>query len=168
VLAVLAAGCSGSGDEPVALPTLTAAPSPTATVAPVPPQATANTSQSLDAFVRFYFQQLNVAFSTADPSVIRRYSDPGCTTCNNYARGLEKSDGQRIQGDSFVVTDVAVPPLGAVRTEAEVFGSIPARVLLDSTGKTVRHLPADGRFHFVVTALRRGDAWRVVSIGRGA
>jgi hypothetical protein len=162
----LAVGCSGGGDKPVALPSLTATPVTSASPAPIPPQATPNTSQGLDAFVRFYFQQLNVAFSTSDPSLIRRYSDPKCTTCNNYIHGLEASSDKVIVGDSFAISDVAVPPLGTIRTDAEVYGSVPPRTLKGLDGSVIESLASGGQFHFVVGAVKFGAGWRVVSIGR--
>lgn len=125
---VLVTGCSGGSDKPGTLPPLTPTPSPSASPTPTPTDPAA-TPVSLEAFVRFYFKQLNVAFSTNDAALIRRYSDPICKTCNNYAAGLRQLHGQLIRGDSFALSDVAVPPIGAAVTDVEVFGSLPARVL---------------------------------------
>jgi hypothetical protein len=166
VVGVLISGCSGGADaQPTTLPSLTATPSPV--VATVPPQATANTSQALDAFVRFYFQQLNVAFSTSDASIIRRFSDPRCVTCNNYARGLDADRDSVIRGDSFSVADVAAPPVQASTAVVEVLGSVPPRALVRRDGTLIKTLPSGGRFHFGVSVIRVTQGWRVLSIARG-
>jgi hypothetical protein len=167
LVAWLASACSGaSGDKPSALPTITSVPA-TATPAPVPPQATAATPQALDAFVRFYFDQLNVAFSTSDASIIRRLSDPVCQTCAKYSTSLDQSPRQVIDGVSFAVSDVAAPPVNAGGTLVEVYGTVPARRLVDRDGKLVRQLPASGTFHLELNVVRGPSGWLVRGIRPG-
>jgi hypothetical protein len=102
LVASLAAACTGgSGSTPTLLPTVPAVPV-AASPAPIPPQATAATSQALAAFVRFYFEQLNVAFSSSDASIIRRYSDPACGACNNYAKALVRRFGDGRWSEFFM------------------------------------------------------------------
>jgi hypothetical protein len=166
VVGLLAVGCSsGAGAQPTTLPSITPSQSPV--VATVPPQAAANTSQALDAFVRFYFQQLNVAFSTSDASIIRRFSDSRCVTCNNYARGLEADRNAVIRGDSFLLASVAAPPIQASVTMVEVLGSVPPRALVNRDGTLIKSLPTGGQFRFSVSVIRVTEAWRVLSIARG-
>ncbi|MCW2586462.1 MAG: hypothetical protein JWN55_1978 [Frankiales bacterium] len=164
-LALLATtSCSSSGAQPTSLPRI----STTSTATPtVPPQATANTSLALDAFVRFYFALLNVAFSTSDASVVRRWSDPICQTCNNYAKALDTSREEIIKGKTFDQVDVAAPPVNPSGTLVEVFGTIPARKLIKRNGTVVKDLPSDGRFHFVVNVIRTPSGWLVRGIKNG-
>ena len=167
VLTALVAGCSGGGgggDKPTSLPSITSTPVASSPV-PVPPAATPNTSRSLEAFVRFYFDQLNIAFSTADASVIRAYSDPICKTCNNYAATVGSDASSVIRGVSFALTDVAVPALGPGVTDVEVFGTVPPRERVKRDGTLVRRLPSAGSFHFVMSVAREGEDWKVASIG---
>lgn len=168
VLGLLASGCSGGGAKPTTLPSLTATPSASSVAPSIPPQATANTSQALDAFVRFYFQQLNVAFSTSDASIIRAFSDPACLTCNNYARALDSDPDELIRGNSFSLVDVAAPPVGTGTTSVEVLGTVPPRAVVKGDGTLIRSLPSGGQFHYSVTVMRVGNAWRVLSIARGS
>jgi hypothetical protein len=167
LVAALVAGCSGgsggSGNKPSSLPTLTGPP-PSASPAAVPEAAKAKTALGADAFVRFYFEQLNVAFSTSDSSIIRRYSDPACQTCNNYAKALEGNAKHLIRGASFLVSDVAVPPIEANGSIASVGGSIPARQVVDGAGSVIENLKSDGRFHFQVNVIRRESGWIVRGI----
>lgn len=166
MLAVLAAGCSGSGDEPVALPTLTAAPSPTATVAPVPLAAQAFTPVGAAAFVRFYFDRLNDAFRSADSSVVRAYSAPSCGTCSKYESSLDfaKRSGIRLAGPSFAVKDVEAAPLEGARSQVEVYGTVPPKVEVDSTGATVQETRDTKPFHFTVIATHGTGRWLVAGI----
>lgn len=167
VLGLLLSGCSGgSDDDPTTLPSLSATPFATASPVPIPPQATANTPQALDAFVRFYFQQLNVAFSISDSSIIRRLSDPACGTCNNYADSLDADRRQVIRGNSFSVSEVAAPPIESTGTVVDVYFSQPSRQLVDLSGRVLQELPAKPQQHFQVNVLRTGDGWRVRGIRR--
>ncbi len=164
---VLVTGCSGGSDKPSTLPLLTPTPSPSASPTPTPTDP-AVTPVSLEAFVRFYFKQLNVAFSTNDAALIRRYSDPICKTCNNYAASIAGKPGEFTRGDTFVLSDVAVPPLGTGVTDVEVFGDVPARAVVDKAGTVLRKITSDGQFHLTVSIAREGRAWRVASIGRAS
>jgi hypothetical protein len=163
---VLVTGCSGGSDKPGTLPPITPTPSPSASSTPTPTDPAA-TPVSLEAFVRFYFKQLNVAFSTNDAALIRRYSDPICKTCNNYAASIAGRMDEYIRGESFALTEVAVPPLGTGVTNVEVFGTVPARAVVNRSGNVMRLLPTDGQFHFIVSVAREGKTWRVASIGQG-
>jgi hypothetical protein len=130
----------------------------------VPSDATVHTAQGAEAFVRFYFEQLNLAFSTSDPEIVRALSHPECGTCSNYAKALAANRNEVIQGKSFAVTSAAAAPLQREGTFVEVFGRIPARRLVDRTGKVLRALPDGGAFHFSVAALRTASGWTVRAI----
>lgn len=165
VLGLLASGCSTSEAGPRSLPTLTSTPTPTPTRSPVvvPADARANTAQGADAFVRFFFAQLNVAFSTSDPTIIREMSNDECQTCANYAKALDASraDKEFLVGDSFVVIDVAAAPLQARGTIVEVLGRTPARQIVDAAGRVVTQLPVGGKFHMQVAVKRQVSGWLV-------
>jgi hypothetical protein len=167
VLALLATtSCSSSDAGPKSLPSLSATAS-RAAPAPIPPQATPNTSLALDAFVRFYFQQLNVAFSTSDGSLVRRYSDPECGTCQNYAKALDTNPDHVIRGDSFSIIDVAALPVARDGTLVEVFFNVPARELVDANGRVLEALPAAPNRHFTLNVLRTATGWSVRGIRLG-
>jgi hypothetical protein len=158
----LASACSGGSDTPRALPSLTSSATPSATAVAVPSAAKAATPQGLDQFVRFYFGEVNRAFATGDPSLIRALRSPACESCENYAKSL--SDGNHIAGDTFTQIDVAAPPLQPSETIVEVTGRVPARDVVDATGRVVKHLPATGPFHLQVNVLRQAGSWLVRGI----
>ncbi len=168
--ALVLSSCSGgSGPGPSVLPKLTAGPSPTVTLAPVPPAATAFTPQGADAFVRYFFDQMNVAFQTSNASIIDALSTPACVTCNNYESSLRAAlkNGHFLSGPSFEVTAVAASPTDSAGSSADVVGKIPARDSIDGTGKVLQHLPAKPRFYFIVTVIRRSATWAVNDIALG-
>lgn len=151
---LLASACSSNDPKPTTLPPVSATTATPTAAASVPAAAQGTTSQALDAFVRFYFDQFNVAFSTSDPSIIRRYSDPACGTCNNYIRALSKNTDHVIRGDSFAGLDVAAPAVAEGGTLVEVFFVVPRRELVDRNGVVLEKLPAKAMQHFVVNVIR--------------
>lgn len=162
-LGLLTTACSDN-KKPQTLPSLT--PTPTATAAPVaiPSAATPATAQGADAFVRFFFTQLNAAFSDSNAGLLSGLIDPACGTCANYVRALRADPAQVIQGPSFSVATVAAAPVESGGSYVEVVGTIPARKLVDRAGRVIRELPAEGRFHFTVAALRTSNGWVVRAI----
>jgi hypothetical protein len=165
-VAALASGCTGgSGDKPTVLPTVSALPT-TSTPAPIPPQATAATSLGADAFVRFYFTELNRAFRRSAPELVAALSAPGCTTCNNYAKALSASRtaGHFLDADTFLVSEVAAAPVQTRGSIVEVYGTTPVRHQVDASGRVLVSYPADGRFHFEVAAIKVSGGWTVGGI----
>jgi hypothetical protein len=162
---VLVAACSGNS-KPQVLPTLR--PTPSATVAPVaiPSPARVRSPQGAEAFIRFFFVQLNQAFASSNADLIKAHSNSECGTCRTYEAALtaSKRDGHFIRGDSFGVSNVAVPPLQSLGTIAEVSGRTPARTVVDAAGATVEVLKDDGAFHLQVAVKWSGQRWVVSGI----
>jgi hypothetical protein len=170
LVVALATGCSGgSGAQPSTLPTLTG-PAPTASPAAVPEAAKAKTPQGADAFVRFFFSQLNVAFASSDSASMLAYANSECLTCGNYATGLDaaKKADHFFDGDSFEVQEVAARPLESLGTLVEVYGTLPARTQVNAAGAVLKKLPAEGRFHFTVAVKRQEAGWLVSGIRLGS
>jgi hypothetical protein len=167
---LLLSGCSGGSEPgPSTLPTLSPTPTPSATLAPIPPAATALTPQGADAFVRYFFDQMNIAFRTSNASLIGSLSTPACFTCQNYVVSLRdrKRNGQFYVADTFAVTDVAAAPPEGTRTSVDVIGTLPARNSVDAQGRILEHFPAKARFYFVAKLERASNAWTVVDLSNG-
>ena len=165
-LALLTA-CSGSSN-PRVLPTLTPVPTTTFSPAALPRLAKARSPQGADAFVHFFFEQLNFAFSSSSPETIRALSNSECETCATYEESLTdaRSKGRRIEGDSFAVDTVAAAPLQSLGTLVEVTGHVPARRVVNADGKVMQSLPTNGSFHFTVAVKWVSGHWLVSAIGR--
>ena len=89
--------------------TSSATPSPTATVDPViakiPAPARPHTQDGAEAFARFYMEQVNRAFTSADPTALAALAGPDCKTCSAFVAGAKdlKAKGHRHQGLSISV-----------------------------------------------------------------
>jgi hypothetical protein len=170
LVAVLVTGCSGgSGDKPSSLPTLTG-PAPTASPAAVPEAAKAKTALGADAFVRFFFSQLNVAFAIGDGSPIEALSNDECVLCQSYiaAVATEKVAGKHVTSDTFLVSEVAARPIEELGTLVEVYGQLPSRREFDAAGRLIATIPAGGRFHFQVAVKNTSTGWTVSGVRRAA
>ena len=171
-LVLTVAGCSGSGsDQPKVLPpvpsaTVAVTPTPTTTAAPVvvPSAAVPATPQGAAAFVRFFYGELNGAFQDGNAQRIRVLSDPGCATCNNYAKATDASAKTQhyIVGDSFASLQVEAAPAAHGVTLVIVLGVVPARRVSDNG--VVTTLPSDGSFANTVAVQRRGNQWLIRAI----
>jgi hypothetical protein len=156
-------GCSGGDDPPstrtttasstsstssaTTPPTATSSTATSATSSPVklPPEATKHTEKGAEAFVKFYMDQANTAWTTPDTTLLPPLSDTGCLSCKaiqETAVSLKKK-GQRYAANPVTVTSVTA------------FGGAPkgqqyVRLLMDqhkvnvvdSTGKVVLTDPA--------------------------
>ncbi len=167
VLGLLVSACSGADPRPRALPTLaSSSQTPAPTLAALPEAAKAKTPQGADAFVRFFFAQLNIAFTSGTPEMIRVLSAPSCVLCKTYADalGAARANGQFLDVDTFVISDVAAAPLQQLGTIVQVFGSTPLRHLVDRRGTVLETVPATGAFHYELTAKRTPDSWLVADL----
>ena len=71
--AVMDAGCADDAPPPTTLPAVTpsASAGPAEVAAPeVPVEAMAETAQGASAFLRFYFEQVNLAYALGSTSVV--------------------------------------------------------------------------------------------------
>lgn len=120
-------GCTG-GDDPTPTPSptpTTTSASPTPTPSPtdttgVPEAARQNTEAGAEAFIRYYFDQYNLAMTTANPDLIRPLSEATCQFCSG---SIEDIVGMRTNGEHYVSAPVATgsfepvahPPAGEHR-----------------------------------------------------
>jgi hypothetical protein len=164
-LGLLTTGCSDD-KKPQTLPSLT--PTPTATTAPVviPSAATVHDAYGAAAFVRFYFAQLNVAFSTADPTAFDGLVEPSCSTCKTYRASAEqlRAMHQRIMGDSIRVVTAEAPPEQDGRIAVDVMLSSPPRKVLAADGSVLKNLPQGKTTHRTVIVQRVTAGWRILGI----
>jgi hypothetical protein len=159
---VLVAACSGNA-KPQVLPTLQS--TPTATVAPVaiPSAATVHNAFGAAAFVRFYYGQLNLAWSGPDPTRLTALSDPACGTCRNYIQAAKDfaSRQQRIRGTSVRVLTAEAPPMQNGLVAVDLTFDEPARAIVDQEGRVVRELRASPAYHWTIYVKSVALGWRV-------
>ena len=186
VVASAMAGCAGGGDDPArgqprpaatgSVTTTTSSPQPaqssTTTAATTPPTAQipeaarAHTEAGAEAFVKFYMEQANRAWTEPNASVLPPLSDAGCLSCKDIQATAEdlKTSGQRYVSRPVTVTRVAAfggapPPQQYVR----LFMTQHKVDVVDSNGLVVL---TDPNKALVRTAgvIWEGSSWRMYGI----
>ena len=183
-VAVMAAaalgGCSGDADPipsstPPASTSVSASgstsPSPSDSPSPtysVPPEAQHRTDAGAIAFVQFYFDQVNEAWATPDPDLIRILSGSDCNTCKADIKTAEtlSSDGQRASGPSVQVGDFSSLP---GPQDSQMFVDLHLVQLdtpvLDKAGTEVSR-PGTGEAEIRALVTWREDKWVMDAIGQ--
>jgi len=119
----LAAGCQGGSPAPSALasashsaPASTSSaskpsPSPSPSYS-VPPEARTHDEVGAMAFVRYFIEQSNLAWTKPDTTLIPPLSDDACGSCRALQKGAEElaRDGNRVDQDPIQLISVAIRP----------------------------------------------------------
>ncbi|WP_152186085.1 DUF6318 family protein [Segeticoccus rhizosphaerae] len=132
----------------------------------VPKAARQHTNKGAEAFVRYYNQQLNIAWSKPKTGLLKPLSLPSCKTCAAYegtARDSEKRD-RHLDGPVSRLADVQITP--ATKT-GSILATATQRLLrrsvVDSSGNVKDRTKA--KTIFPETELKwTGDGWRVAEI----
>lgn len=174
--AVLAVGACSGGDDPPATTsssststtsTTTTTPpttptTPTTTV-PIPAAARQHTPAGAEAFVRFYIDQLNDAWTKPDSQVLPPLSDRDCVACKSLQDTAVSLTEKKQHYASDPVTVTKVVPLqtqpGGVQL-VRLFMDQHKVNVLDSTGKVVLTDSAK-RLARTVGVAWKGDSWRL-------
>jgi hypothetical protein len=175
---MLLAGCSGDSKADayppgttVKSPTATR-PAPTTSGAPttaaprtdpnIPAAARAHTTAGAEAFVRYYFEQLNVALATPKAGLVSALSVPTCKTCTAY-EGMAvdlASKGQHYRGGGF-----AVKTVGSIgEFEVLVIGEQSSGSVIDIKGNVVKSRTQAQRNKLVLTVPWSNEGWRIHEI----
>ncbi len=153
---------TSSGTDPTASPTGTAMPLPT----DLPAAAREHSAAGAEAFVRFFYRQMNRAWTQPAAGLI----PPLCLSSSKSCAGIERvasqlvRDRQHYDGDPLTIS--LVVPLGAgspPTIAVDVQGRQEKRDVIDDQGKVVLtdlRKPA----HFEVELVWLDDGWRVATI----
>ena len=174
---MLLAGCGGDA-KPDASPSSTTAPSPTTstpapsspsatsivtTTASVPPVGTAHTKTGAEAFSRYFFEQVNKAWSTPNPTALDGLYGPTCTTCaaiRGSAASYE-SKGQRYRDTPLTgVSASSLTEAAGATTQVRVTATQEASAVVDRDGKVVEAVPRTPST-FVLSLTWVGGGWQV-------
>ena len=145
--------------------TTSAAPSPTTSVDPViakiPAAARPHTQEGAEAFARFYMNQVNQAFTRADPAALDGLSGAGCKTCSSFRQGAEalKKKGQHHEGLSISVDGAPANSYTAKTALIQIFVTQHSVPVVDRNGKKVDQTK-EGQGIFVATLSFSGH-WTV-------
>jgi len=172
---LLLSGCGGdskptasSSNTTTSPPTTTvsaatsASPTPSAsrpTDPNIPAAARAHTPAGAEAFVRYFYSQLNIAWSKPQAGLISSLSAPTCKTCaalEGSAVDLA-SKHQRYRGDVFTVGTVS--SIG--ESEVLVVGEQPPGAVIDVKGSVVKSKTTAQKAKFVIAVEWHAGGWRI-------
>lgn len=125
-LLCLLSACSGSAAQPSSTSTASGTDSPTASASTsastsppttgtatadpnIPADARPATAEGAQQFTKFWIQQLNLAFQTANPQTIANLSAPECPVCQTMISEVQKLKdlGQHVDGELWTVETAA-------------------------------------------------------------
>ena len=151
-------------------PTTTASASPTTTAGPttdpnIPAAARANTAAGAEAFTRYFFEQLNRSWSTADPTLLPPLSEPGCKTCGAFTASAAsfRSKNQHYKGEFFSVTSIGALGEGLKGQEVVVVGKQEPGAIVDQAGRVIETSVAQAG-KFVMSLRWTGSGWKAVEL----
>jgi len=160
---------AASSPRTTAAPTTSTSPTPTAKATPdpnIPAAARAHTPAGAEAFVKYFYSQLNMAWSKPKAGLVSSLSAKTCKTCANFERESAKSvlKNQRVIGQSIILTTVDTSDSTASdKMTVLAIGYQPKSLVVDATGKTVQTLQRE-RVRSQVTLQWGSAGWRVGEI----
>ncbi len=165
-------GCSGGGDGSAAatLPPVSQTPTPSASpTASVPAEAQEATPEGAAEFAGFFAEEVERAYKERDPEIVRKLSDPACTTCQQYISSIEAiRDAEAEISDSYSVevVDAAAPGqgAGASTTQVTVILRVGEFVVTDPSGQELAREAADEELVQDIALRRNGDRWLVTEV----
>ena len=179
VLLCLVSGCSGSSEQPGSTATAsstdspttsasasaTATPSTSATAPPaeIPADARPATIDGAQQFTKFWVQQLNIAFQTANPHMIANLSAPECPVCQTMISEVQKLKnlGQHVDGELWTVQTAATARFDNAMS-AMVFTTIRQNPVpsVDESGAVIdRYVARTDDLGFTLS--HNGSTWRI-------
>jgi hypothetical protein len=133
----------------------------------IPEAARAHTEAGAEAFVRFYMEQVNAAWTGPSAGVLPRLSDPGCLACKGFEETAAElmAKGRRYQGTPASFTSFkAIEGAQGGRQLVHVIGTQHRVAILDRDGSVVSTDPEEP---IAVNALAiwEGDRWLLYDMG---
>lgn len=136
--------------------TTSTAPSPTASVDPViakiPAAARPHTQDGAEAFARFYMEQVNRAFTTADPTALTALAGADCKTCSAFLAGAKdlKDKGHRHKGVSISVDGAPANTYTPTKAVVQIFVTQHSVPVIDQSDNKVEQTK-EGQGIFLAT-----------------
>jgi Family of unknown function (DUF6318) len=180
VVSGVLAGCeseAATSGGSSASPSVTSAPpspsasasSPSASASPsvaIPAAARVKSDKGAEAFVRYFFDQVNQSWTTPDPKLIEANSEEDCKSCASLRSTAEelKKKGHKYAGTPVKVMrtkSLAGAPAAQHYVEAELLQN---RVnIVDSSGRVVSTDKRD-TFTRTVAVIWKGDRWLIYDV----
>jgi hypothetical protein len=132
----------------------------------IPAAARAHTPTGAEAFVRYFHDQLNVAWGQPRAGLLAPLSLPGCKTCRTAedTAGSMVPKHQRMRGDTVRIESVNA---GSREQNGDqtvvVTGAQLQTSVVDARGRKVRDIPAD-KLRLLATTRWTATGWRMSEI----
>lgn len=183
-LALGLGACNGGGDDPPTTTTSssssssttsTATPSTTTTTsagtatidpAKLPPEAQKHTPEGAAAFVKYYFDQVNEAWTTPDATLLPKLADSGCKSCDGLQSTAQSLADKKRKYEANPVTVTKVTPFdGGPQGQqfVRVFITQHAVNIVDASGSVVDKDKA-GKGARTASVVWRGKSWVLYGI----
>ena len=134
--------------------------------ADVPAEARVNSPAGAMAFARYFFAQVNKAYTTPQAGLIAPLSTANCKTCAAAEQNAIDylASGRRYDRDALAVLEVSINPetLAQGHTIDVAAHQLPARII-NTSGATTEQIK-DVKAVFVLRVIRVGEAWRIDSV----
>ena len=185
-------GCTGGGDDPPSNSTGAAgtvgtgtvgsggggttasAPGPSTTTAgtattpvQIPAAARAHTKAGAEAFVRFFMDQVNAAWTTPQAGILPELSDKGCLACKGFEKTAADltAKGQRYERTPASFASIrAIEGAPAGRQLVHVTGTQHRVDIVNRAGAVVSSDPEE-RIAVNAMTIWRGDKWLLYDMG---
>src|SRR5690242_17925952 len=86
--------CAGSSGEPQTAPPVSTSPasalSPSPAAGEIPAEAKVANSAGAEAFAKFFYTQVKLAYQAKNPDLVRAISAAGCASCERYVQSITK------------------------------------------------------------------------------
>jgi hypothetical protein len=160
---------TGSSPATAVTPTTSASPKSKATQATdpnIPAAARAHSPAGAEAFVRYFFEQLNVAWRVPRAGILAPLCQASAIACAGFEKDATRlvKEGHRYDGNPVTIKYIGTTN-ATNRNKYDVLANVvqERRSEIDATGKAiVIDQRKDLRFHFVL--LYVGQAWSVLSL----
>ncbi len=157
------AGCSGDGDKPQSLPTLSA-PATAASQTPSASASPAASAAGVEAFIKSYYDEINRAIQSGQVSALRALSSPSCG-CRQLADFIEHGNGgPNVTGGRFTIVAIRTHDFSLSLSKAEVTYDVAAAVIRNGSGQVVRRLPPYNSAKDDISVVRQGDGWLIAEV----
>ncbi|QIM20618.1 hypothetical protein G7075_04740 [Phycicoccus sp. HDW14] len=175
-------GCDSSSDDPVVTPSpspsvSSSSPSPSPSSSPsvtesgpqIPAAAREKTPKGAEAYVKYFFDQFNLAYTRPQVGLIESMSTPGCEFCSkSEVRAVGLAEDRQRYAQNPVKLEEAVSFGGAPKNEQYVrirFTQV-AATIVDSNGRQVSQV-AEGTATANAALRWSGSRWFVRGIEKG-
>ncbi len=114
---------------------------------PMPDEARTQDAAGAEAFVRYYFELLNMSLTDMNPQYLRQFAEDGCDVCERVARETEDDAAQGYAyrgGELTVVGEMTMAMTGPAEAQSAFTADQAPMTVLDREGTPVPGLAFDG------------------------